>query len=47
MGGADKAVAAAQTAYDKGDYRWAAELLNQAVFGDPKQSGQGAAGQNL
>lgn len=35
MGGANKAVAAAQTAYDKGEYRWAAELLNQAVFGDP------------
>lgn len=35
IGGADKAVAAAQAAYDKGDYRWAAELLNQAVFGDP------------
>jgi alkyl sulfatase BDS1-like metallo-beta-lactamase superfamily hydrolase len=35
MGGADKVVAAAQTAFDKGEYRWAAELLNQAVFGDP------------
>ncbi|MEI8325918.1 MAG: alkyl sulfatase dimerization domain-containing protein, partial [Betaproteobacteria bacterium] len=35
IGGADKAVAAAQTAYDKGEYRWAAELLNQAVFGAP------------
>ncbi len=35
IGGADKAVAAAQTAYDRGEYRWAAELLNQAVFGDP------------
>jgi alkyl sulfatase BDS1-like metallo-beta-lactamase superfamily hydrolase len=35
IGGADKAVAAAQSAYDKGEYRWAAELLNQAVFGDP------------
>ena len=35
IGGTDKAVAAAQTAYDKGDYRWAAELLNHAVFGDP------------
>jgi alkyl sulfatase BDS1-like metallo-beta-lactamase superfamily hydrolase len=34
LGGADKAVAAAQAAYDKGDYRWAAELLNHAVFGD-------------
>ena len=35
LGGSDKAVAAAQTAYDKGDYRWAAELLSHAVFGDP------------
>lgn len=35
LGGADKAVAAAQSAFDKGDYRWAAELLNHAVFGDP------------
>ncbi len=35
LGGADKAVAAAQVAYDKGDYRWAAELLNHAVLGDP------------
>jgi len=35
IGGADKAVAAAQTAYDKGDYRWAVELLNHAVYGDP------------
>lgn len=35
MGGTDKAIAAAQTAYDKGHYRWAAELLNHAVFGDP------------
>ena len=35
LGGTDKAVAAAQTAYDQGDYRWAAELLNHAVFGDP------------
>ena len=31
LGGADKAVAAAQIAFDKGDYRWAAELLNHAV----------------
>jgi len=35
IGGADKAVAAAQTAYDKGEYRWAAELLNHVVFGQP------------
>jgi len=35
IGGADKAVTAAQVAFDKGDYRWAAELLNQVVFGAP------------
>ena len=35
IGGSDKAVAYAQTAFDKGEYRWASELLNQAVFGDP------------
>ena len=34
IGGADKALAAAQTAIDKGDYRWAAELLNHVVFAD-------------
>jgi len=39
IGGADKAVAAAQTAYDKGDYRWAAELLSHAVFGAPEHKG--------
>jgi alkyl sulfatase BDS1-like metallo-beta-lactamase superfamily hydrolase len=39
IGGADKAVAAAQAAYDQGDYRWAAELLNHAVFGAPEHQG--------
>src|SRR6185436_16295005 len=39
LGGPDKAVAAAQAAYDKGDYRWAAELLNHAVFGAPDHQG--------
>ncbi len=34
FGGADKAVAAAQKAFDAGDYRWSAELLNLAVFAD-------------
>jgi alkyl sulfatase BDS1-like metallo-beta-lactamase superfamily hydrolase len=38
-GGADKAVATAQAAYDKGDYRWAAELLNHVVFGQPDHAG--------
>lgn len=34
-GGVDKVVAAAQTAFDSGDYRWTAELLNHAVLGAP------------
>ncbi len=34
--GADKALAAAQQAYDQGDYRWAAELLSHAVMADSK-----------
>ncbi len=34
MGGIDKVVSAGQAAFDKGEYRWAAELLNQAVFSD-------------
>ena len=32
--GPDKALAAAQAAYGKGDFRWAAELLNHAVMAD-------------
>jgi alkyl sulfatase BDS1-like metallo-beta-lactamase superfamily hydrolase len=39
FGGADKTVAAAQTAFDKGDYRWVAELLNHVVFGQPDHKG--------
>jgi alkyl sulfatase BDS1-like metallo-beta-lactamase superfamily hydrolase len=35
IGGADKAVAAAQSAFDRGDYRWVAELLNQVMFAQP------------
>ena len=34
IGGADKAIAAAQLAFDKGEYRWTAELLNHVVFAD-------------
>jgi len=33
--GADKAITAAQVAFDKGEYRWTAELLNQVVFAQP------------
>ena len=39
MGGADKVVGAAQTAFDAGDYRWAAELLNHVVFAEPRHAG--------
>ncbi len=35
MGGINKVVAAAQVAFDRGEYRWTAELLNQAVFAQP------------
>lgn len=35
MGGADRVLAAAQAAFDKGEYRWTAELLNQLVMGAP------------
>jgi alkyl sulfatase BDS1-like metallo-beta-lactamase superfamily hydrolase len=35
IGGADKATKAAQVAYDKGEYRWAAELLNRVVYSAP------------
>ncbi|QLE85346.1 MBL fold metallo-hydrolase [Shewanella sp. Scap07] len=34
MGGADKVIAAATQAYQHGDYRWAAQLLNHVVFAD-------------
>ncbi|MFD9903405.1 alkyl/aryl-sulfatase [Streptomyces sp. NPDC059063] len=38
IGGPDAVVRQAQAAYDGGDYRWAAELLNHVVFGLPDQS---------
>ncbi len=36
MGGAAKVKALAKAAHDKGDYRWAATLLNNVVTSDPK-----------
>jgi alkyl sulfatase BDS1-like metallo-beta-lactamase superfamily hydrolase len=35
MGGVDAVVAKGQAAFDAGDYRWAAQLLDHAVFADP------------
>ncbi|MBU3915891.1 MBL fold metallo-hydrolase, partial [bacterium] len=35
MGGADNVLVKAQASFDKGDYRWVAEILNHLVFADP------------
>lgn len=35
MGGADAVLKKAQASYDKGDYRFVAEVLNHVVFADP------------
>jgi alkyl sulfatase BDS1-like metallo-beta-lactamase superfamily hydrolase len=35
MGGPEKTLAGAQAAFDKGDFRWAAEVLNHLVFAQP------------
>ena len=42
-GGAEGVMAKAQTAFDAGEYRWAAELLNHLVFATPDNE----AGKNL
>lgn len=36
LGGADALLEQAQTAFDNGEYRWGAELLNHLVFAEPK-----------
>ncbi len=36
MGGAERVLEAAQTAYDEGEYRWAAQILNHLVFAAPE-----------
>ncbi|GGU58991.1 alkyl/aryl-sulfatase [Streptomyces daghestanicus] len=38
MGGADAVVAKARASYDRGDLRWAAEVLNHVVFADPEHA---------
>ena len=35
MGGADSVLAKAKRSYDKGDYRWVAQVVNHVVFADP------------
>jgi alkyl sulfatase BDS1-like metallo-beta-lactamase superfamily hydrolase len=39
IGGIDAVVAHAQAAFDEGDLRWAAELLDRAIFADPGHAG--------
>ncbi|MGB0435426.1 MAG: alkyl/aryl-sulfatase [Mycobacterium sp.] len=39
MGGVDKVVEIAQIAFDEGDFRWAATLLDHAIFTDENHSG--------
>jgi alkyl sulfatase BDS1-like metallo-beta-lactamase superfamily hydrolase len=36
MGGANEVISKSKTYYDKGDYRWVAEVLKHVVFSDPK-----------
>jgi alkyl sulfatase BDS1-like metallo-beta-lactamase superfamily hydrolase len=38
MGGAEHVRGMAQATYDKGDYAWAAEMLNREVFADSKDA---------
>ena len=39
MGGTDALVKNAQAYYDKGEYRWVAQVVNHAVFADPNHEG--------
>jgi alkyl sulfatase BDS1-like metallo-beta-lactamase superfamily hydrolase len=38
MGGADAVMAKAQIAFDKGEYRWVAEVMNHVVFAEPENA---------
>ncbi|MFL1485424.1 alkyl/aryl-sulfatase [Marinobacter sp. LN3S78] len=35
MGGAERVLERAQASFDKGDFRWVAEIVNKVVFADP------------
>ncbi len=35
MGGSEEVISKAQTAFDEGEYRWTAEILNHLVFAEP------------
>jgi alkyl sulfatase BDS1-like metallo-beta-lactamase superfamily hydrolase len=36
MGGADEVLRKAKASFDKGDYRWVAQVVNHVVFADPQ-----------
>jgi alkyl sulfatase BDS1-like metallo-beta-lactamase superfamily hydrolase len=38
MGGADTVLEKAQAAYDRGEYRWVAEVVNHVVFAEPQNA---------
>ncbi|MCI4645352.1 MAG: MBL fold metallo-hydrolase [Hyphomonadaceae bacterium] len=38
MGGVDAVIAEGRRAFEEGDYRWAADVLNQAVFAEPENA---------
>jgi alkyl sulfatase BDS1-like metallo-beta-lactamase superfamily hydrolase len=38
MGGADAVLEKAQAAYDRGEYRWVAEVVNHVVFAEPQNA---------
>ena len=42
MGGADAVLSAGRAAFDAGDYRWTAELVNHLVFADPANAAAAA-----
>ncbi|MEQ1439756.1 alkyl sulfatase dimerization domain-containing protein [Fontimonas sp. SYSU GA230001] len=42
MGGAAKVIVTAREAYARGEYRWAAELLNHVMFAQPRADGAAA-----
>ena len=39
MGGSDTVVAKAREAFDRGEYRWVAQVVNHVVFADPDHEG--------
>jgi alkyl sulfatase BDS1-like metallo-beta-lactamase superfamily hydrolase len=47
LGGVDRVVELARKAFDEGDFRWAATLLDHAIFADPDPDAEDAAAREL